>query len=225
MRRTVTMSCLCVLAAVATACNDDGRTLREPGPDQTASVSTTAASTTSLAGGVGAGGAVGAGGVDGQPFATATVLPTSSAVAMALSAPWRDGAEIDPRYTCDGADVSPALIWGPAPAGTVEVAVTLTDLDHPDLAHWVMTGLDAARTTLAEGEVPVGAARATNDFGVLGYSGPCNEPGSVDRYRYAVHFLGQQVELGDGAAGDDMRLAVDSATLSSAEVIGLYSRP
>jgi Raf kinase inhibitor-like YbhB/YbcL family protein len=213
MRRKVTASCLCVLATVATACNDDGRTLRDPGPGQTGSVSTTAAPTT-----------IGPGEVDGGLVDSGALLPAASGTPAPLTAPWRDGAEIDPYYTCDGADVSPALVWGSSPEGTVEVAVTLTDLDQPDLVHWVMTGLDPARTTLAEGEVPVGAVRASNDLGIVGYSGPCNDPGTVDRYQYTVHFLSQQMEFGEGDPGRDVRLAVNSATFSSAQVVGLYSR-
>jgi Raf kinase inhibitor-like YbhB/YbcL family protein len=209
MRRILFASCASVALAVgASSCNDDGRTLRPAGPEQDQSISTIAAPTT----------------LAGEVVGTAGVLPAETSPA-ALSAPWRDGAEIDSRYTCDGADVSPALIWGTAPAGTVEIAVSLIDLDVPDVVHWVMAGLDPARTTLAEGEVPAGAIQATNSFGVVGYSGPCNEPGSVDRYRFTVHFLSQQMELGDAAAGADLRLAVESATFSSSQVIGLYSRP
>ena len=33
---------------------------------------------------------------------------------------------------------------------------------------------------LAEGQVPAGAIQAANDFGTVGYAGPCNAPGTVD---------------------------------------------
>ena len=44
---------------------------------------------------------------------------------LARTAPWADGgAASTPRFTCDGDNVSPALTWTPAPAGTVEIAIT-----------------------------------------------------------------------------------------------------
>ena len=46
-----------------------------------------------------------------------------------VTAPWRDGGPIDARYTCKGANVSPALSWTAAPEGTQEIAITLIDQD------------------------------------------------------------------------------------------------
>jgi Raf kinase inhibitor-like YbhB/YbcL family protein len=217
MRRIAALTCLCaVLALGAAGCRHDGRTLRPARADQNASISTTSPSTT-----------VGTSSIDGGAVfgAGSSTTPGSTAPPITLSAPWRDGAAIDARYTCDGADVSPALLWSPAPAGTAEIAVTLTDDDQPDAVLWVIAGLDPATTTLGEGQVPAGAIQATNDSGKVGYSGPCNASGTLDTYRFAVHFLDQQIELDDGAAGRDLRLAVNTATIASAEVTGLYSRP
>jgi Raf kinase inhibitor-like YbhB/YbcL family protein len=210
MRRIVALSCLAVALSLAAAgCRHDGRTLRPARPDQGATISTTAAPTT-------AGAATGA-------FSTVTIAPVTTAPAT-ISAPWRDGAEIDPRYTCQGEDVAPALLWSAAPGGTVEIAITMTDDDRPDQVHWVIAGLPATLSALAEGQVPRGAIQAANDFGTVGYAGPCNDPGTVDTYRFTVHFLAQQMELGNGAAGADLRLAVEAATFASADVTGLYSR-
>jgi Raf kinase inhibitor-like YbhB/YbcL family protein len=214
MRRIVALSCIAVGASLAAAgCQHDGRTLRPARPDQNQTISTMAPSTT-IAGSAGVGGA----------FATTATVPTS-VVSPTVSAPWRDGAEIDPRYTCQGEDVAPALLWSAPPAGTVEIAITMTDDDRPDQVHWVIAGLPASLSALAEGQVPAGAIQAANDFGTVGYAGPCNEPGTVDTYRFTVHFLSQQMELGDGAAGADLRLAVEAATFASADITGLYSRP
>ena len=46
-----------------------------------------------------------------------------------LTAPWADGGAIDARFTCDGEDVSPPLCWTAPPAGTVEMALVVTDDD------------------------------------------------------------------------------------------------
>ncbi|MEO1058421.1 MAG: hypothetical protein AAFY28_16055, partial [Actinomycetota bacterium] len=41
--------------------------------------------------------------------------------------PWVDGAPIDTLYTCDGADVSPAISWVGVPEGTSELAFVMVD--------------------------------------------------------------------------------------------------
>ena len=46
------------------------------------------------------------------------------------------------RHTCDDADVSPALTWSNVPSDTVELAITVTDLDADNFSHWVVTGID-----------------------------------------------------------------------------------
>jgi hypothetical protein len=108
MRRIVALSCLAVGASLAAAgCQHDGRTLRPPRPDQNQTISTLATSTT-LNASVDGGGA----------FSTVVTVPTTI-VGPTVSAPWREGAEIDPRYTCEGEDVAPALLWSAPPPGTV----------------------------------------------------------------------------------------------------------
>ena len=39
--------------------------------------------------------------------------------AFQLFAPWLEGGQIDPRNTCDGENIAPALSWGAVPEGTV----------------------------------------------------------------------------------------------------------
>ena len=74
--------------------------------------------------------------------------------------PARDGlaerGRIPARHTCDDPDVAPALSWTTVPVDTVELAVTMVDLDA-DFTHWVMFGISPTRTGLAEDEVPPGA--------------------------------------------------------------------
>jgi hypothetical protein len=90
---------------------------------------------------------------------TTSLLPVA---APAVTAPWRDGAAIDARYSCKGDNVSPALSWSPAPAGTQQIAITMVDLDFTTFDHWTLIGVAADATNLAEGSVG----------GTGGYSGP-----------------------------------------------------
>ena len=207
-----------VVAPVLTACNDDGRTLREPRPDQNASVSTLAPVTDPTDA---AGGQVGDGGFD--VITTASTVAPVAAVPV-LVAPFAESGPIDARYTCDGDDVSPALSWTAAPAGTVEVAITLADLDNPDFLHWAVAGIEPTVTSLGEGAVPEFAITSVNSGVVEGYSGPCPPAGETHTYQFTVHYLLQQTELASGGPIADLQAAIDGSTFSLASVTGTYSR-
>jgi Raf kinase inhibitor-like YbhB/YbcL family protein len=90
--------------------------------------------------------------------------------------------------------------------------------------HWTVAGLDPSITQLAEGVVPEGAIQGVNGAGTIGYTGPCPPQSEVHTYRLTVHYLDAQVELGDGAAGADMVLAIQSNTTATAVITGTYVR-
>lgn len=192
-------------ACLLTACNDDGRELRPATPDQTGSVSTTSSPATTLP----------VPGVFDTTPGEASVTPPS------LVAPFAEGAPIPARYTCTGENLSPALSWTGAPPETVEIAVSMIDLDAPGYVHWAMSGIDPLATSLGEGIVPEFAITSTNGAGTPGYTGPCPPAGQSHTYEITVHFLLQQTELADGGPGADLLAFIDGATLSSTSVTGV----
>jgi Raf kinase inhibitor-like YbhB/YbcL family protein len=148
---------------------------------------------------------------------------------FSLAAPWLDGGDIDPRYTCDGEDLAPALTWGAVPAGTVEIAIALVDdsavSDGQPFVHWVIAGLDPAEIALAEGDVPPGALQALNFFGDVGYGGPCPPPGAEPHlYRLTAYALNQQLELADGDPATEFLDVIATLTVASKDVTGFYRR-
>ena len=215
MHRRVAASFVLTAALVVAACNDDGRTLRPARPNQTESVSTPAPVTTA------------APTTEAPTTEAPTTEPPSTEPANtvgALTAPWANGAAIPAKYTCDGANQSPPLSWTTAPEGTVEIAITVLDLDKPDFVHWAVSGIDASATSLDAGMVPEFAIVATNSSGKQGYAGPCPPVGSTHRYQFTVYFLTQPTELADGVAGVDLLTFIEAAALSSLSVSGVYSR-
>jgi hypothetical protein len=148
---------------------------------------------------------------------------------FSLAAPWLAGGQIDARYTCDGANVSPSVSWGAVPAGTVEVALVMVDdsavSDGQPFVHWVIGGLDPAEIAVAEGDVPLGAIQGLNFFGDVGYGGPCPPPGDEPHlYRVTAYALNQQLELADGDPAADFLDIIATITIASTDVTGLYQR-
>ena len=109
----------------------------------------------------------------------------------------KPGATIPAKHVfngmgCTGQNVSPALKWSGAPAGTKSYAVTVYDPDAPTGSgwwHWVLFNIPANVTSLAEGVKGVGVEGNT-DFGAKGYGGPCPPPGDKPhRYVFTVYAL------------------------------------
>ena len=93
-----------------------------------------------------------------------TVLIANPAAAMELTSPdIRDGAPIakEQVYTrCGGQNVSPALSWRGAPAGTKSFAITAIDHNVPpnDWSHWIVIDIPPGTTSLGKGaSVPAGS--------------------------------------------------------------------
>jgi Raf kinase inhibitor-like YbhB/YbcL family protein len=72
--------------------------------------------------------------------------------------------------------------------------------------------------------VPNGAVEGTNDFGRLGYGGPCPPPGPPHRYVFTVFALSQPLELPAAASAADLRRAMVGKVLDSGQIVGRYGR-
>jgi Raf kinase inhibitor-like YbhB/YbcL family protein len=141
------------------------------------------------------------------------------------------GGPIPARYTCDGEDRSPPLAWSGAPAGTAAFALIVDDPDAPRgvFTHWVLYNLPADAGELPEG-VPAterlanGALQGVNDFGRVGYSGPCPPPGPAHRYRFTLYALDTALRLGPRATKQAALDAMRGHVLAQGQLTGTYQR-
>jgi Raf kinase inhibitor-like YbhB/YbcL family protein len=152
------------------------------------------------------------------------------AVAFQLSTTaFEDGGAIPKKFTCDGADVSPALAWSAPPAGTQSLALIVDDPDAPAGAwvHWVLYDLPGDARALAEGvpqegELASGARQGRNDFGRIGYNGPCPPRGATHRYFFNLYALDSRMNLSPGASKGDLERAMKNHAVAQAETIGRF---
>jgi phosphatidylethanolamine-binding protein (PEBP) family uncharacterized protein len=88
-----------------------------------------------------------------------------------------------------------------------------------------MWNLDPAKGGIGAGEVPEGARQGRNDFGTIGYRGPCPPHGyGAHRYHFVLLAVSDHLPVPDGATIVDLRRAASVATLDQAEIVGLYER-
>src|SRR5439155_10063923 len=117
------------------------------------------------------------------------------------------------------------------PSGTQSLAVIMHDMDAPggDFVHWVLFDLPPQVGELEaglapEGQLPSGARQGRNDFGRLGYSGPCPPAGRAHRYVFELYALDAPLGLGAGATRGEVEGAMRAHILARAELVGGYSR-
>jgi hypothetical protein len=152
-----------------------------------------------------------------------------------LSSPgFRHNQPIPQKFTCEGQDVSPALKWEGAPAGTKSLALICDDPDAPagTWVHWVIWGIPATATGLPENiakteSVPAigGATQGENSGSKLGYGGPCPPRGhGAHHYHFKVYALDMIPALKPGATKRQLEEAMRSHILAMAELVGTYQR-
>jgi hypothetical protein len=141
------------------------------------------------------------------------------------------GGFIPKRFTCEAADVSPALTWTDPPAGTQSFAIIEDDPDAPSgtFVHWLVYDLPGTYRRLPEGlsgsdQMAGGGRQGTNDFSRTGYSGPCPPPGKTHRYFIRFYALDAKTNLRPAATRSELDAAMRGHILAQAELMGHFKR-
>jgi Raf kinase inhibitor-like YbhB/YbcL family protein len=153
-------------------------------------------------------------------------------MSMKLSSPkWKKGETIPMRYTGDGPDVSPPLVFEGVPAGTKAFALVCDDPDAPvgTWVHWVIYDIPGTANGLAEGVakagvLPDGSRQGKNSWKNLGYGGPSPPPGKPHRYFFRLYALREPLGAAPGLTAKDAESAARAKSIESAEYMGTYGR-
>jgi Raf kinase inhibitor-like YbhB/YbcL family protein len=144
---------------------------------------------------------------------------------------FKPGGEIPKKFTCEGEDISPALRWTHPPPGTQSFFLIAEDPDAPSgtWVHWVAYDLSGPLRGLPydvpkQAAVPGGGAQGRNDFGRIGYGGPCPPPGGAHRYFFKLYALDRTLRLQPGAAKEEVLKAARGHILGVAQFMGLFKR-
>lgn len=144
---------------------------------------------------------------------------------------FQDGERIPVKHTCEGQDISPPLMWSESPQGTQSLALILDDLDAPGgvFTHWVLFKILPDSRQLPEAiptqaQLPSGALQGKNDFGRIGYGGPCPPPGRPHRYCFTLYALDRVLDLKAGVSKKQVLDAMQGHILAQGKLTGTYQR-
>lgn len=165
----------------------------------------------------------------GSPEATPAPTASPSLALQLISDAFEHSGEIPSRHALcpDRINLSPPLTWSRVPAGTESLALICVDTDV-DFVHWVIFNIPPSATGLPEGLEGIGTleggmVQGTNDYGELGYGGPCPPSGQTHTYIFTLYALDTALDLPAGASAFSLRQAMEGHILSQAEFAGSYA--
>ena len=141
-----------------------------------------------------------------------------------------EGGLIPSKYTCDGQNTSPPLLWYGAPSNTQSFALISDDPDAPvgTWIHWIVFNMPATATGLPEAVPPSsklsdGSLQGRNSWPQTGYGGPC-PPSGTHRYFFKLYALDQVLALPAGATKEELLSAMKGHVLAESQLMGKYAR-
>ncbi|MEH6567123.1 MAG: YbhB/YbcL family Raf kinase inhibitor-like protein [Halopseudomonas sp.] len=138
---------------------------------------------------------------------------------------------IPSKYTGEGEDVSPALSWKNAPAGTKSFAVICHDPDAPLISangtygfvHWVYYNIPSDVTELPEGCNAY--TQGKNNFGKPGYNGPMPPEGhGQHKYYFWIIALDAEPNLPADLSLWKLLEKIEPNATAMNRLIGTYQR-
>jgi Raf kinase inhibitor-like YbhB/YbcL family protein len=158
----------------------------------------------------------------GTALAACTTSVQQPAITLRSDA-FEDGGSIPSRNTCDGGDVSPQLSWADAPAAAGAFALIVRDPDAGGFVHWVLTDIPADTVELPEGRGDSIGIPGQNDFGRVGWGGPC-PPSGEHRYEFTLYALTGPLQLDGAITADDVDRAIGANLVATGRLTGVYAR-
>lgn len=145
---------------------------------------------------------------------------------------FKSGDVIPKRYTCDGENISPPLVWLGYPKEAKSFVLIVDDPDAPagTFTHWVVYDIPINEPSLKENfpkDGQVGSVKqGMNDFGKIGYGGPCPPKGhGYHRYFFRIYALNiESLGLPPGATRKQVESKMKGHILSEGYTMGRYRR-
>ncbi len=137
---------------------------------------------------------------------------------------------IPSKYTCDGENISPPLVWTQAPEGTKSFALISDDPDAPvgTFVHWVIYNIPPKVNELEENfpsdnKLENGVMQGMTDYRMVGYKGPC-PPAGVHRYYFKLYALDVCLDIEPGVDKAGLLKTMEGHIVEEAVLMGKYSR-
>jgi len=158
------------------------------------------------------------------------VLGAANASVRVESPEFGYGGRIPPAYTCSASDISPPIIIENVPQSAASIALIMFDPDAPRevFYHWLLYSIKPRPRMEIGAAVPKSTVtdvglQGVNDFGSIGYGGPC--PPLGEQHRYVILVLALDIDIDrPGLSARELLNIVRGHVLAYGYTYGVYSR-
>jgi Raf kinase inhibitor-like YbhB/YbcL family protein len=140
-----------------------------------------------------------------------------------------DKGSIPKDYALRGKNHSPELYWEKAPDHTQSFALTVVDPDAPggNFIHWVLYNIPASHQKIpsafpTDEVLPTGQMQGPNDYGKIGYGGPCPPNKEKHAYIFTLYALDRVLPLSPGASLAELEKALSGHILAKTTITGYF---
>ncbi len=136
-----------------------------------------------------------------------------------------------PSHTCDCENISPGISLSGLAAASV--AIMVVNPFQPSCCSfcpwlfWNIPPVERIPPAIPKSKMltnPVPAVQGRNDFGNIGYDGPCLPEGMTHRYMFKVYGLDAMLDLSLGATKGELIGAMQGHVLQFGNTTALYTR-
>ncbi len=160
-------------------------------------------------------------------------------MSLVLTSPaFAHGQRIPRKYSGEGEDISPPLVWTGVPEGAKELALICEDPDAPTAepwVHWVIYKISADQAGLPENvaktlrpKSPAGALQGKNSWTsgqTVGYRGPMPPTNHGEhRYFFRLYALRAKLTAESGMTRNTLATEMVGNVLDECELMGTYLR-
>jgi Raf kinase inhibitor-like YbhB/YbcL family protein len=139
-------------------------------------------------------------------------------------------SEVPNDFTCEGRNISPRIDVKGLDAVSMAVVVDDPDSSSGSFTHWIIWNIEPMEV-IPEGiprdattTSPIKADQGTNNFGQIGYLGPCPPPGKPHRYVFRVYGLDRKLDLRPGATRRELEAAMKGHIVQQGMAVATYGR-
>ncbi|MBM2816576.1 MAG: Phospholipid-binding protein [Ignavibacteria bacterium] len=153
-------------------------------------------------------------------------------MSISITSPdFTQGGIIPVKFTCDGDDKSPRFTFSDIPDNAKSLAVICLDPDAPNgtFYHWLIYNIPPTLKGFIEGipknrQLQNGSLQGKNDYGQIGYNGPCCPKGSTHRYFFRLYALDVMLKISGGANDNELERAMKDRVIAQGELMAKFKR-
>lgn len=150
-----------------------------------------------------------------------------AAAGFLLSSPVVHDGVLPAKYTCDGESIAPPFAWHDLPKGTKALALTIHHVppDGGEKVYYVVEGIPADATGLAEGTPGVGRLGRNSLNDRAEYAPPCSKGPGEKRYVATLYALSEALPSStEPRSRAELLRAIGSTTIATASLELRYTR-